>query len=94
MKPFLLFLLISFAFSLLDIQHHQKIVDTVNNLKTTWKAKLYNRDITLSLGSLKETSEFNLPDKTTFEISNDDLPSSYDLREKYPECESIQEILD
>ena len=44
MKLFLSILIFSYAFTLADIERKQKIVDMVNNLKTTWKAKVYNRD--------------------------------------------------
>ena len=41
MKSYLLFLLINLTVSLVDIERHQKIVDTVNNLKTTWNLIIY-----------------------------------------------------
>ena len=44
MKLFLSILILSYAFTLVDIERKQKIVDMVNNLKTTWKTKVYNRD--------------------------------------------------
>ena len=94
MKSYLLLFLITLTFGLVDIQRHQKIVDTVNNLKTTWKAKLYHRDIAPLIGAWKETPETQLPEKTTFKTSNEDLPESFDLREQYPQCESLKEIRD
>ena len=94
MKSYILFILFSLSFSLVDIQRHQKIVDTVNNLKTTWKAKIYYRDIAPLVGALKDTPETQLPEKTTFKTSNADLPENFDLREEYPHCETIREIRD
>ena len=94
MKSFIFFLIITFVFTLVDIPRHQKIVDTVNNLNTTWKAKLYNRDIAPLIGTWKETSETQLSEKTNFKLSNSDLPESYDLREVFPQCEAIKEIRD
>ena len=94
MKSYLLFLLINLTVSLVDIERHQKIVDTVNNLKTTWKAKLNHRDISPLVGAWKDTPETQLPEKTTFKTSNDELPESFDLREEFPQCESIKEIRD
>ena len=82
MKSYLLFFLMSLSFSLVDIQRHQKIVDTVNNLKTTWKAKIYHRDIAPLIGAWKETPETQLPEKTKFKTSNEDLQESFDLREQ------------
>ena len=94
MKSYLIFLLINISFSLVDIERHQKIVDTVNNLKTTWKAKIYKRDIAPLIGSWKETPETRLPEKTSFKTTNDELPEYFDLREQFPQCESIKEIRD
>ena len=94
MKSYLLLFLITLTFGLVDIQRHQKIVDTVNNLKTTWKAKLYHRDIAPLIGAWKETPETQLPEKKIFKTSNEDLPESFDLREQYPQCESLKEIRD
>ena len=94
MKSYLFLLLLTIAFSLVDVERHKKIVDTVNNMKTTWKAKVYDRDISPLVGAWKESEETELPEKTTFKTSNDDLPESFDLREAYPQCESLREIRD
>ena len=94
MKSFIFFLSITFVFTLVDIPRHQKIVEIVNNLNTTWKAKLYNRDIAPLIGTWKETSETQLSEKTNFKVSNSELPESYDLREIFPQCETIKEIRD
>ena len=94
MKSYLLLILVALAHGLVDLQRHQNIVDIVNNAKTTWKAKVYERDIAPLIGAWKETPETELPEKTMFKTSNADLPESFDLREAYPQCESLREIRD
>ena len=94
MKIFLIILILSYTFTLVDIERKQKIVDMINNLKTTWKAKVYNRDYSNLIGTWKETPESELPEKTTFKTSNGALPESYDIREIYPQCETVKEIRD
>ena len=94
MKSYLLLTLIAFSCSLVNYVRHQQIVDTVNNKKTTQTAKLYERDIAPLIGAWKETPETELPEKTTFKTSNADLPENFDLREAYPQCESLKEIRD
>ena len=94
MKSYLLLILVALAHGLVDLQRHQNIVDIVNNAKTTWKAKVYERDIAPLIGAWKETPETELPEKTLFKTSNADLPESFDLREAYPQCESLREIRD
>ena len=94
MKAYIFCLLAALAVSLVDIPRHQKIVDTVNNAKTTWTAKINHRDIAPLIGAWPETPETQLPEKTEFKVTNDELPESYDLREAYPECETLREIRD
>ena len=57
MKSFIIFLLITYTFTLENIEHHKKIVETVNSLKTTWKAQLNQRDYTPLINSLKPEPE-------------------------------------
>ena len=94
MKSFITFLFFSFVFTLVDIEHRQKIVETVNNLKTTWKAKFNNRDFAPLIDILRKTPENEIQEKTKFKTTNEGLPDSYDLREIYSQCESINEIKD
>ena len=94
MKSLITFLLISNVFTLADIEHYQKIVDTVNNLKTTWTAKLNHREFAPLIDTLRETPEIQLTERTQFKTPNENLPDSYDLREAYPQCESVNEIKD
>ena len=94
MKSYLILLLFYLVSSLFDVERHEKIVNIVNNKKTTWKAEVYHRDIIRLLGVLKETPETKLPEKTTFKTADSELPESFDLREAYPQCETIREIRD
>lgn len=90
MKPILFLLLLIAVSSKTPIP---ELVRTVNDMKTTWKAQEYTRDITPLLGELIDTPNPNpLPERIP-EV-NDELPESFDLREKYPECKSISEIRD
>ena len=68
------------------------ISEQVNKIKTTWKARTYERDYKPLLGSILNGLE-NLPEKK-FLKKNLNLPDEYDLRTVYPKCESIQEIRD
>ena len=71
---------------------YEEIAETVNNLKTTWKAKAYKKDYTPFLGAILDGLE-GLPEKT-FKESNADLPEEYDPRTAYPKCESLREVRD
>ena len=68
-----------------------KIVNKVNKLRTTWKAEPYYRDIRPLLGARRD-DKHRLPLKD-IKVS-DDLPESFDVREKYPYCETMREIRD
>ena len=70
------------------------MVAFINKLRTTWKAKLYNRDIVSLLGAWKETEENKLPERKTFYASRSYLPDFLDLRKEYPKCNSLNEIYD
>ena len=89
MKSFITFLLISYVFTLGDIEHYQKIIVTLNNLKITWTAKVNHRDFAPLIDTLRETQEIQFSERTQFKTSNENLPDSYDLREVYSQCESI-----
>ena len=71
---------------------YSEIAETVNNLKTTWKARAYDENFKPSLGSIIEGLD-RLPEKQ-FKQTNADLPDNYDLRTAYPKCGSIQEVRD
>ena len=94
MKSLVFILGLSLALTFVDVERHQTMVNFINKLRTTWTAKVYDRDIAGLVGSWKENEEIQLPEKTLFQSSNDDLPENFDLREKYPFCESLREIRD
>lgn len=86
----IIFLLLTVALCNVSVDRQREIADKVNRLKTTWKAQAYDKDLKPFLGAYlghnilkqKEIKERN------------DLPEHYDLREKFPECEAIQEVRD
>ena len=94
MKSILFLIGLSLVCSLYDANKHEKIVNYVNKLRTTWKAKVSHRDIAPLLGAWKEGEQTQLPEKTLFKTANADLPESFDLREAYPNCETLFEIRD
>jgi cathepsin B len=94
MKSLLFILGLTMTFSLVDVQRQQSMVDFVNKLRTTWTAELNQRDISGLLGAWKEGEEHQLKEKTVFTSSNDALPTNYDAREAYPNCETLTEIRD
>ena len=93
MKSVLFILGLTLALCSVNIEKHQKIVNFVNKLRTTWKAKVYDRDYSKLIGTWRNRKA--LPKrKTVFKTSKNDLPESYDLRDAYPNCETIKEIRD
>ena len=70
----------------------EDIANRVNKLKTTWKARSYDRDYKPLLGAILDGLE-NLPEKK-FSQKNDALPEEYDPRTVYPKCSSLKEIRD
>ena len=71
---------------------YSEIAKIVNNMKTTWKATTYKRDYTPLLGALLDESN-PLPEKK-FSVKKLNLPESFDIREKYPKCESMKDVRD
>ena len=94
MRSLIFILGLSLTFCLVDVQKHEEIVKFVNKLRTTWTAKLYERDIAPLVGAWKDNEETELEEKKVFKTSNANLPESFDLREAYPECETLREIRD
>lgn len=71
---------------------YEEIANKINNMKTTWKATVYEKDYKPFLGTFLDHPKV-LPRKV-FNKYNDELPENFDLREKYPDCKSIGTILD
>ena len=94
MKSLILILGLSLIICAIDLERQQKRVDFINKLKTTWTAKIYERDIADLVGTWPENEEKKLEEKTVFKTSIKTIPESYDLREAYPQCEALREIRD
>jgi cathepsin B len=76
------------------LAHRQKeIAARVNKLRTTWTATTYPRDFRPLIGTFLDDPN-PAPEKTTFQTNDDDLPESFDSREKWSYCESLKEIRD
>ena len=76
-----------------------KMINTINEMKTTWKAaansrfeKMTFKDVKKLMGSLKTPEEKKPKLKNVQKIEN--LPENFDLREQWSQCESIHEIRD
>ena len=67
MKSLLFILELSLIICSVDVEKHQRIVQFVNKLRTTWKAQVYDRDYSqlIGVGALKETKK-NYPKKKQF----------------------------
>lgn len=94
MKFLILIIYLSKIFSYYNIENHKAIVSFINKLRTTWKAKLYIRDVTPLFGAFKETEETKVRERKTFYASRSYLPDFLDLRTEYKKCNSIKEIYD
>jgi cathepsin B len=94
MKYFSLICLISLIFCAKNLQRAKEISAYVNSLNTTWKATEKSFDTDGYLGTFLRGQENVIPKKTKFSVSLSDLPSSFDLRDAYPNCESLKEIRD
>jgi cathepsin B len=79
----------------------QKKVDELNNSNLTWKSG-YNdkfatgtyRDYVSLLGAILMSDEEFEKIPKIYHDENDDIPDTYDARDKYPECSSLKEIRD
>ena len=94
MKYISLICLISLIFCAKNLQRAKEISAYVNSLNTTWKATEKSFDTDGYLGTFLRGQENVIPKKTQFSVSLSDLPSSFDLRDAYPNCESLKEIRD
>ena len=87
-------LLCTLALSFCFINRMKQIVHKVNKIRTTWKAREITKDYRPYLGTFLD-DDLSLPRKTFKEEElRDDLPENFDLREAYPNCESLKEIRD
>jgi cathepsin B len=75
------------------------LINEINNMETTWKAGVNERFVGKSLeevkhllGALKTPEEKRLPVKQI--VALEDLPTDYDLRTAFPDCESLKEVRD
>ena len=82
------------ALSFCHLNRMKQIVHQVNKLRTTWKAQEITRDYRPLLGAFLG-DDLSVPEKVFSEAElKDDLPEAFDLREAYPQCQSIGEIRD
>ena len=94
MKSLLFIFLLSLTLCAKNFERQKKRVEFINKLRTTWTAKVYERDIAGLCGAWPENEENRLEEKTEFKTSLEALPESFDLREAFPECETLSEIRD
>ena len=75
-----------------------EIIDKVNSMKTTWKAerpiKFNNAtvaDVKRMLGTVlpNEPGYYEPAEKTTFTLSAEAIPESFDVRTNWPECAAV-----
>jgi len=79
--------------------NHPDMIMEINQKQTTWKAghnkRFENVDINGAirlLGALQTPEEKKLPVKNVKVVKN--LPDNFDLREQFPQCESLKEVRD
>ena len=79
--------------------HNFNLMQEINEMKTSWKAGVNERfneltigDVKKLLGTLETPEDKKLPYKKISLIQS--LPENFDLREQWPQCESLQEIRD
>jgi len=84
---------------LLRSVNHPDMIMEINQMHTTWRAGYNKRfeQVSLSeavrlLGALETPEEKKLPEKDIQPITA--LPDNFDLREQWPQCESLKEIRD
>jgi cathepsin B len=79
--------------------NHPETIEEINKSAKTWKAGYNHRFENLNiehakilLGTLKTPKELKLPKKEITIMK--DLPENFDLRERWPQCESLHEVRD
>lgn len=74
----------------------ENIISTVNNMKTTWVAGHNARWDNMGVEAIKGLMG-SLPSENMLQVVDDvdnDLPDSFDPREKWPNCQSLKEVRD
>jgi len=81
------------------IVNDEDTITSINNMGTTWEAGVNERfadmklmNVKTLLGALKTPQEHKLPKKLV--TVRNDLPENFDLRERWPQCESLKEVRD
>ena len=68
MKPLLFILELSLIICSVDVGKHQRIVQFVNKLRTTWKAQVYDRDHSKLIGIVHgKKPKKHYPKKNSFQ---------------------------
>lgn len=77
----------------------QPMVDEINSMQTSWTAGYNSRfdgmsydDIRMLMGSLPEPEWLTLPETNIKPLK--EIPTNYDPRQVYPNCQSLNEIRD
>ena len=79
---------------------HKAIAEYINDAGTTWKAEVNPRFASLNLEAIKKrmgTFEETRYSKMQYYFNHAkdvEVPASFDAREQWPHCETIQEIRD
>ena len=90
MSKIFFFLLVAVALCDITVDRQREIAHKVNKLRTTWRAKAYDRNLKPTLGAILGFND--LPVRNI--LPRNDLPENFDLREAHPNCESLKEIRD
>ncbi|CAG2168664.1 unnamed protein product [Oppiella nova] len=70
-------------------------IDYINSLRTTWKAgKNFKKGYEPSLGLVPSYRPLPPSSDITYDISNEDVPESFDSRVQWPNCYTVKEIRD
>ncbi|CAG2175156.1 unnamed protein product [Oppiella nova] len=71
------------------------MVDYINNLETTWKAgNNFVSDFKPKLGLIPGYKPLAPSSEITYDISDEDIPESFDPRKQWPDCYTDKEVRD
>ena len=94
-----LVLISSHPFNLLRHINHEEMINSINELNSTWTAghnqrfeKMVISDAITLLGALETPEDKKLKEKDVEIIEA--LPTEFDLRKQWPQCESLREVRD